>query len=105
MKKSPEYLTVNNFKLVAEEIELKDDTSDALYDIYYNSTNRGFFCVTPIGNPIIYGLKEPIKRIIKNHKAEILEYRLGKDFNQNEKVSVGDIFMWDGGYLERLTSL
>lgn len=91
------------FVPVLEEIELFHHNDDShLYDVYYMTKNRGFICISPQTDKLyIYALNTPLKRIISENKHEILKYRLGANYG-DAVCTVGDVFMWDGGYLDRL---
>jgi hypothetical protein len=95
------------FVLVDTQLELfhENDSSD-LYDIYYLSTNRGYCAVSHTSDLIyVYGLSEPLKNVIKEHRDEILSYRLANLYNADTKCTAGDVFMWDGGYVEKLLTV
>jgi hypothetical protein len=100
-------LKVDGFILVDSQIELSHevDSSD-LYDIYYLSTKRGYCAVSHTSKWVyVYGLSEPLKNVIKEHRDEILSYRLANLYNDDTKCTAGDVFMWDGGYIEKLLTI
>jgi len=100
-------LKAEGFVLVDTQLELfhENDSSD-LYDIYYLSKNRGFCAVSHTSEWIYaYGLTEPLNNIIKKHRHEILNYRLANLYNDDTKCTAGDVFMWDGGYINSLLTV
>jgi hypothetical protein len=95
------------FVLVDTQLELfhGDDSSD-LYDIYYESRHRGYCAISHTSELIYgYGLSEPLKNVIKKHRDEILSYRLANLYNTDTKCTAGDVFMWNGGYVEKLITV
>jgi hypothetical protein len=77
---------------VLTEIELNGVEKD-LFDIYFDKdTNR--YTAKEIGGTreLVYQLNGNVDEIAKEHREEILVYRLGR-FTDEDIVDVGDIFM------------
>jgi hypothetical protein len=87
----------NKSERILDDIYLHDDTNEENpCDVYWDK-ERNLFYVAPIyGMEVcgisVYKLTKPQNEINKEHRNEILEYRLDK-VTADDEVSLGDIFM------------
>ena len=81
-------------ELIEQDIELVENTTnDNTFDVWYNNQTGTFIAKENNGNRVFkYKLDGEFETIAKEHRQEILEYRLGR-VTPEDVVTVGDIFM------------
>lgn len=84
-------------ELILEEIELFDSKNSMLYDVYMDRNNKFYARNKETNEVLIYEYIKPYDEIIKEHREQILNYRLFK-VTKDDEVCPADIFM-HGGYV------
>lgn len=86
-------------ELILQDIELAEITTNNSFDIWYNDETGTFTAIENNGNrKLRYKLDGDFETIAKEHRQEILEYRLGR-VSADDVVGIGDVFM-HGKFLE-----
>lgn len=91
------------FELILDDIFQHDDELETFpCDVYYDSDSKLFYLISNCFEDVIeiYKMTKEQEVIEKEHRAEILAYRLAR-FTDEDEVSVGDIFM-HGKYVEKV---
>jgi hypothetical protein len=87
-------------ELILQDIELAENTKNAnVFDVWYNDTTGTFIAQEVDGvRTFRYKVDGDFETIAKEHRQEILAYRLGRVTPEDE-VTIGDVFM-HGKFIE-----
>lgn len=87
-------------ELILQDIELAENTKNGnVFDVWYNDTTGTFIAQEVDGvRTFRYKIDGDFEKIAKEHRQEILEYRLCV-VTADDEVTVGDVFM-HGKFIE-----
>lgn len=87
-------------ELILQDIELAENTTNGnVFDVWYNDTTGTFIAQEVDGvRTFKYKIDGDFEEIAKEHRQEILEYRLCT-VTADDEVTVGDVFM-HGKFIE-----
>ena len=87
---------------ILSDIELRENTTNEnTFDVWFDADEKRFLANENNGvRSYAYKLKDDIENITKQHRNEILEYRLGR-VTKDDVLTIADIFM-HGNFIDRL---
>ena len=87
-------------ELILTDIELAENKrNDNTFDVWYNDQIGSFVAIENGGDrKFRYKLDGDFEEIAREHRQEILEYRLGR-VTADDEVTIGDVFM-HGKFIE-----
>jgi len=89
-------LDFKHLKLIGEDIGIKTKLKSerVTFKVYFDSYEEIFYCVAEEEKKVLrFRLKKPFKEIKEEYKEELLTYRLGTNFPEEEEATPYDVFM------------
>jgi proline dehydrogenase len=90
------------YEKILSDIELRENTTNEnTFEVWFDKADKTFLARENNGvRSYLYRLKDDVENITKQHRNEILEYRLGR-VTKHDEVTIADIFM-HGNFIDRL---